>query len=185
MISYKSFGLILFIIGLIGCGTSTEQFEKIETIDYRSDSVGSANLSLTIPSGWKEIDDNKEKIFDIWLVNEENNASICFIPIHLDKRFNEKSDADKHSFVVDLLLNKKRSTASDFEVVFKQENFRNNITTIRYITDGNLQNSIIFGKGELFYECLAYSDINSNLSQSDLEEIFIIQNEIVNTSQNK
>ncbi|MDX1699791.1 MAG: hypothetical protein R3250_04185, partial [Melioribacteraceae bacterium] len=175
---------VVFI--LFGCGSSTKQAENVEIVDYRTGIASSPNLSITVPSGWREIDDNKNKIFEIWLVNKENNASIGFIPIHLDKRFGDKSDVDKHKLVVDLLLNKKKSTASDFKVLLNEENSSNyNFTTIKYLTDNKLQNSIIFGTGDLFYESLAYSDNNSDLSESEIEEIFKVQNDIVTTSQIK
>lgn len=186
MISLRSIGCFIILLGLIGCASSTQKSETIETIDYRSDMVSSPNLSLTVPSGWREINDNKNRFFDIWLVNGDNNASICFIPIHLDNRYSDKSDEDKHKLAVELLLSKKRSTAQEFEIILKKEDFRRyNFTTIRYITDSNLQSSIIFGKGNLYYECLAYSDVNSNLSELDLEAIFKVQDEIVITSEIK
>lgn len=184
LIKFVAFLLSISLLG--GCSSSKQHSDHIKQIDYRSPVAISPNLSITVPEGWREIDDNKNKIFDIWLLNKENNASIGFIPIHLDNRFNLKDDRDKHKLVVDFMLSKKRSASADFEVINIEDQYsENEHTSLTYMNEDKLQKSIIFGRGNIFYECIAFSDLNVELSEEEIEEMFRIQREVVTSSKIK
>ena len=51
---------------------------------------------------------------------------------------------------------------------------------ITYMIDDYLQNSILFGENDTFYECLSYFSKEFNPSDEEIEKLFETQRLIVN-----
>ena len=51
--------------------------------------------------------------------------------------------------------------------------------SFKYKIEGNTQNSIIFGRENVFYECQGYFKNNHNNSDEHFEELIYLQKEII------
>ena len=100
---------------LAACSSQTTKNSSIEK-QYEN-IAASSNLQIKIPHGWKEIKDNNEQLFDIWLVDDQYNSSIVFIRIYLSEKLNFTRDEDKLDTVADIIMAKKRSTTESFKIV--------------------------------------------------------------------
>lgn len=173
--------LLLFIVGCSSTSEISKNEDKSQTIDTSDKNITSGKIELTVPYNWSEIKDNSNSIFEIWLINNEANAVISFIPINLNKELNLGNIETKLNIIEDLLISKKKNSGEDFRIV-KQESFssRYQMKEIKYMIDDNLQNSILFGENETFYECLSYFSKEYNPSDEETEKLFETQRQIVN-----
>lgn len=116
---YKFFLYFLLIIFINGCSSSSESTSEKNYPELKSTPthIFSSNLEITIPNGWREIKDNHNQLFDIWLVNNQNNAVICFIPIYLSDDLVEKSYDEKLDIIKQIVKNKKQSNVENFEII--------------------------------------------------------------------
>ena len=79
----KSFlTLILASLFFLSCSSSTETTKNNISISP-SKKLHNNSLHFTVPSGWREIKDNSDRLFEVWLINDQSNAAISFIPIYL------------------------------------------------------------------------------------------------------
>jgi len=184
MILSKLILSIIFVYIHFGCSSTRETTKSDNQVLTNTPKLTSSiNLEITIPTGWREIEDNHNQIFEIWLVNGNNNATICFIPIHIDPRLGEKSYEGNFNLVEQIIINEKKSSGYNFEILDRKVEGNNHLRrSIKYKIDGTLQNSIIFGNGDVYYECLAYFNNNYKASNFEIEQIFEIQENIVQGS---
>lgn len=176
--------ILILLLLFFGCSSTSEipkNEDNLQTIDTSDKNITSSKIELTIPYNWSEIKDNNNTTFEIWLVNNEENAVISFIPINLNKDLNLGDISSTLNIIEELLISKKKSSGKDFSIV-EQESFslRYPIKSLRYLIDDQLQNSIIFGENETFYECLAYFSKEYNPSDEEINDLFEKQIEIVN-----
>ncbi|MCB0731122.1 MAG: hypothetical protein KDC88_08820 [Ignavibacteriae bacterium] len=176
------FLLLFILIFSFGCSSSSETTQnntQTSEISY----ITTNNLKVTIPSGWKEIKDNYEQIYELWLVNDNSNASISFIPIILNSELMEKSETEKIELIKKIITTKRQNTADEFELLSEQNmDSKYYMKSLQFIINNSIQNSIIFGDGKKYYECLAYFNKNYQPSDSEIEELFSIQNTVVQSS---
>jgi hypothetical protein len=173
----------LFIIS--GCSSSTEIAKNYNKSKHKAITThtASSNLGITIPSGWREIKDNHEQLFDIWLVNDQNNAVICFIPIYLSDDLKNKPFEENLKIIEQIVIINKQSNGEDFQIVQEKKEVTNyQIKSIKFKFEDDIKNSIIFGSENKFYECLAYFKNNYNPSPIEIERLIKIQEKIVKDS---
>lgn len=174
----------VFFIIVISCSSTTET-TKADESDINSDSspklITSDNINIQIPPDWKEIEDNNEPFFEIWLINKNENAVIAFIPINLSHDLNTSDERSEFDIIEQIILTKKQNSGLDFELIEEkliEAQYENK--SIRYLLDDKYQNSILFGNGTKYYECLAYFHQEYLPTEEEIEELFITQQEIVN-----
>ena len=181
MTLYYNIAFLLISLFFFGCSSTSEitkNNDKLETIDTSDKSITTNKIELTVPYNWTEIKDNNNSIFEIWLINNEANAVISFIPINLNKELNLGDVSAKLNIIEELLISKKKSSGEDFSII-EQESFssRYQMKTLKYLIDDQLQNSILFG--EIFYECLSYFSKDYNPSEEEIDNLFEKQRQIV------
>lgn len=172
--------VLIVVLLLNGCSSSGEAaknaYDKSPSKELKAD-----NLQITIPSGWRKIEDNNDQLFQIWLINDKNNASIGFRSIYLndlaDLPLKEKLNAIEHT-----LLSKRKSFSDDIELLSRTEYKVNNLNLIelRFLLNEKIQNLLIITNGVRFYECLAYFKNDYSPSTEDIENLLDKQKSIVN-----
>ena len=180
-----NFSLILIVaLTLLGCSSSTETAKVSETTNVSDTSpklISSNNIKIKIPPDWKEIADNHEQLFEIWLINKLENAVIAFIPINLiNYTLDTTSEQSEFETIIHIILTKKQNSGLDFEMIDEKiipSEFENK--SIKYLLDEQYQNSILFGYGSKYYECLAYFHEEYLPTEDEIEELFATQQEII------
>ena len=114
---FNLFFISLLVLIFFGCSSSTETTKTDET-DQISDSspkiITSDNINIIIPPGWKEIEDNNEQVFEIWLINKFENAVIAFIPINLSHNLESSSEQSEFDIIEQILITKKKTSGRRF-----------------------------------------------------------------------
>lgn len=172
--------IVMVLLILIGCSSSKETSVEISNITSKPIYTKTSNLTIKIPSGWSKIEDNYEKLFDIWLVNKTNNAVIAFIPIHLDENININSEEEGLEIIKNIMVIKKKSSSEKFEIIEEKTvhaNYKNN--SFKYLINDKLQNSILFGKEGIYYECIAYFKNDYEPDLSDIKDLIQLQEEVL------
>lgn len=179
----------LLIISIIsGCSSSQESTsnDKLPEPTLIPTQTSSSHLEIKIPIGWREIKDNKDQFFDIWLVNNENKAVIAFIPIYLTDNLIKKTEDEKLELIEKIVINKKKSSVDNFEIVDqKKTDFYANSKSLKLRVENSFQNSIIYGNGKNYYECLAYFSDEHSPDESEISTLINIQENIVKDSKIK
>lgn len=173
--------IALFLSLLIGCSSSPETTNKNESVSP-SKTVKTNKLDITIPMGWRQIEDNTDKIFELWLINDLNNASIAFTPIHLNNFYSESLE-EKVNIISDISIKKRESAFDDFELLTKK-NFSINklfIEEVRYLINDKIQNLLIVSNGKHFYECIAYFKKDYDPNSSEIENLIETQKQTINS----
>jgi hypothetical protein len=178
MNSVRYFLLLIFSIIIYACSSSVETTANKKV--YPESSIKTNNLIVNIPDGWREISDNDEKLFEIWLVNKENTAVICFIPITVNNQIEVKTETEKLDILEKILTTKRTVNADKFEVIESTELDSDYLNRqIKFSINNKIQNSILFGKDKYFYECLAYFDNTYFPSSNQLNTLFETQRVVV------
>lgn len=174
--------VLIFAFLLFSCSTKSIVSEKDSYIPTPSKKLIKQNIKITIPEGWKEISDNADPLFEIWLINDFNIASIVFIPITLSEN-NISSDGDDLEIISDLLLNKQKSNILNFDLV-KKETYsvrKLKVAEVKYFAETIIHNMLIFTDGNSYYESLAYFSENYTPSSSEIQKLFETQKKILQT----
>jgi len=186
----KSIILVLLGVSILivnSACSSTKDATTNSTLQISSSSeTTSSNLQITIPKGWTEIKDNFEQLFDIWLVNDSKNAAIVFVPIYISENVDIADEQKKIELIKDIVINKRKNEVNTFEII--DENFEGgmyNMHSSKLNVDDKIQNSVIFGKGKYFFECLAYFDNGYSPSTDELNKLAETQFEILKDLQIK
>jgi len=162
------------------CSSSTESTSENKLSSPVETYYTSNNLKIVIPHGWKEIKDNHEQLFDIWLVNDNNNAVIGFIPITIDESVKSNSIDEQLDIIEIIIRNKRKSTSSKFEIIEENKIVSDYyIRSLKFNIDETMQNSLLFGNGENFYESLAYFKIDYKPTLPEINNLIEVQKQIV------
>ncbi len=177
------FFYFFFFLFILGC-SSTSNLDKTNRL-YKQ-ITASGNLQIKIPNNWIEIKDNHNQLFDIWLVNKKNDASIVFIPIYISEEIVFNNELDKLDTIKEIVLAKKKATSTNFAILEKT-NLNNNFISqsIRYLIEGKEYNSIIFGKNNVFYESQAYIKSGNQPSSLSLNDLIEVQEHILKNAKIK
>lgn len=156
MASFKSFTLFITALILVNCSSSVDSSISNNGASTKIITLNNYNLTFNIPFGWNKVEDNYKKIFEVWLVSENNKSAIGLIPIHISNKELLGSEKDKLSIIESIVLNKKKTNA-DVELISNEmKNFNRDAIELRMSVDNDFQNSIIFGENDYYFECLAY-----------------------------
>ena len=180
--------IFVFILLIISACSSSKETTKEENDNLFSEEtvVSPINkLEINLPLGWKLISDNYEQLFDIWLVNNEKNSSIVFIPLSLSKNFNANTTEEALNNLFEFSKTQKKITGSNFLLLNEVEFFelgKGKCRSFQYNNDDRVFNSIIFAIDNIYYECLAYFDSNYEPSSSEFSKLIELQNSIISTA---
>ena len=172
--------LLIFLLLLLSCSSSKETSDLKVDVKPSPSVIISDNLKITIPNYWREIDDNHNRLFEIWLVRDDTNAVISFIPVNLSENFNAGNKNEELSLIEKIIFAKKESGNLNFKLVEKGTlpSKYSNISISYYLGD-QFQSSIIFGENNVFYECLMYFNDKYAPEASEIEEMLQLQKSIV------
>lgn len=177
---------LILIISACSSSKGTVKNDNLSISKIINSNTSSSNLIISIPSKWREIKDNYNQLFDVWLVNKKNNAVIAFIPINFSENLLELSNPEKMEIIEQIIINKKKSSLDDFEIVDQQKELtKYEKSTLKYRCDGNIHNSVIFGKGNNYYECVAYFKNDYTPSSVEIYGLIKTQNLIIDNSKLK
>ncbi len=173
------FALILISM-LTSCSSSIETTEiDIPSRLSKNTAIANSNkIIVNIPQYWKSISDNSETVFDVWFVNPEKNAVIGFVPLSINKDAGMDNDEDAINLLTKFSLESKKSKGADIEIedVIPTEEINSFFSTsIRYKLDDRNFNSIIFGKDNVYYECLAYFGNAYKPTEEELKKLLDLQ----------
>jgi len=149
--------IVITLIYLAGC-SSSESISKKESHSIEPGKLTlTQNLTVTIPNNWQKIDDNNEQLFELWLVNETNDASISFIPIHIDELLIEKNKTSLFDFLEKTIIQSKENSTDSFEILSKGDlNYRYPARYFNIEINGTKQHIVIFGRDGKYYQSIAY-----------------------------
>jgi hypothetical protein len=163
--------------------SSSEETTKISSSTHESPakSVSTSALEIIAPSGWREIEDNSNKLFDIWLVNDLDNSVISFSTINLNGIIQQSTHEEKMELIEKIIIGKKKYS-TNVEIIDQDTRFLNdNAKQIRLMLNDNFQNVIIFGDGKNYFESLAYFKENYNPSNQEIDDLVMNQYNIIET----
>lgn len=176
--------LAIFIF--IGCSSSKETTKEITSENKTMSKVTSKNLLLKIPDNWREINDNYNPLFEIWLINNDKNSVIGFIPIHFSDEIENYNVEEKIDMIEKLIIAKKKNVSDKLEILKKNSIiFKYPNKSFSYNIDNQFQSSIIFGNGNVFYECIAYFDKSYAPELEEIDNLINIQYKLVSESRIK
>lgn len=178
----KYFPIPLFIFNfIIGCSSSTEttsDVKSVRTINV-SDEIA-RNITVIIPNGWREIKDNADQLFEIWLVNKENNAVICFIPVNFSEGLEIPTNDKRLEIIENILITRRKGTGNDFQIIEQRMlDDKYLIKSTKFSINKHLQNSMVFGNGTYYYESLAYYGKNLEPTNSEITNLIELQEEVI------
>ncbi|MBK7104531.1 MAG: hypothetical protein IPH62_04545 [Ignavibacteriae bacterium] len=180
----KKYLFIILIIIISAC-SSSDEITKIEIPDELDENIAvsqSKNLLVNIPIQWKNISDNSETIFDIWLVSPENNAVIGFIPLTINEEIDEE---DKIELLSKFNLENIKTNGADFDsennyTLIEIDDFLT--SQISYKIDEKSYNSVIFGKDNVYYKSLAYFGNDYKPTENEIEELIELQELVISSA---
>lgn len=174
---------LLLIVIIAGCSSSAESTNTKKVTPPSTAFYSSNKLNFELPKGWREIKDNHEQLFDIWLVNDSNNAVIGFIPIHLNENINLNSIDEKLDLIEKIIREKRISETSEFEIIEEKRIVSNYpIRMLKFKIENITQNSLLFGNDTNFYECLAYFKKGYEPTWIEFEDLLNVQMKTVSES---
>lgn len=173
--------ILLFILSFFSaCSSSSENVKSFSKTITKPSRISSNLISIDIPEGWRNIDDNYKKIFDIWLVNDEASAAIGFIPINTDSTFLVLSPKDKLEFIEKIVITKNKINSEEFKLINTKKNLEDRIKIEDRISlNGKTQNLIIFNKEEKYFESIAYFTKNYTPTDDEQSQLFKLQRKII------
>lgn len=176
----KHISFLMLLLLLVSCSSSVvTSVKNNSTKPPKVVVLENYNLSFNIPSGWNLIDDNYKKIFEVWLVSENNKSAIGIIPINITKNELFGSSEDKINLIKSVTLNKKKSNA-DVEIISDEmKYFGRDASEVRMLVNHTFQNSIIFGDNENFFECLAYFLEGYDPTEDEIDNLLADQADFV------
>lgn len=140
-----------------------------------------SNISVKIPEGWYQIDDNEYGTISLWLMKNDLSSSLQFSLINLDDAIikdNPDNSLEKVKEYNKIFV--KLKYGNEFTGFFNQEDFEINgksFKAYQYTNDKNqIIRTVIFIHKEKFYESVAVT----NSKNSDFE-LFTIQNTVLST----
>jgi len=178
---------IISLFAVLGC-SSSEEFVKNEIEIELSDIVinsQSKNLSVKSPQNWSSVEDNFETIFDIWLVSPNNKAVISFTPLSINNNSRIDSDEEAIKLLSKISLERKKSSNSDFKSeteIQYEETDKFLFSQLYYEIEDKQFKSVIFGKNNTYYECLAYFSKSYTPTEDEYEALFKLQTLIISTA---
>jgi len=172
----------LILISLLASCSSSVETTKLDIPSELSNKIvisQSGKISIHIPVNWRNILDNNETVFDIWLVSSENNAMIGFIPLTIDQ---DLDNDDAVNLLTKFSLESKKVQSTEFE--FENETPIKEIGDfsskgLKYKFGDKKYSSIIFGKDDIYYECLAYFGTDYNATEDEFDKLVNLQGLVI------
>ncbi len=167
--------IIIITLQLNSCASLSSIYDNDYPLTSRTVKSKTTGLTLRVPQGWREVDNNDDGFIDLWLVNSTNDASIVLTPFNSEAQLNSrvKSDLD---VIKDFYLS--YINASHKKIIIRQEEVfehaQNKFEAIEYENSGGYKRDVIFRSGNSYHVLTAYS--SGNYSK---EELFGIQNSIL------
>lgn len=179
--------LVLFISTSCSSSKSTTE-EKDISLSTLYHKTEKANLYYKLPSGWSEIKDNYEQLFELWLVGAKGKSTIIFIPIQFENDLIEDNTFEQLRVLLNIETNIKKASLQNHAILDKPQEFENNdikFISMKYIDDGDTKRSVIFGKSNSFYECIAYFENDYEPTEDELNSLFDVQQRVLHSVQMK
>jgi hypothetical protein len=173
--------ILLLLVFLSACGTAnTSIYNSDYPLTPETAKSQSTTLSVKIPQGWFNAQDNENNYIDLWLIKDDYSANLQFVQLNPDSLTRREIDKDLNVLA---LLSKdfKRARYGKFLSPFtNEETFKiNNSAYIAYqYVEESKKNIrvIVFRKGNEFYELTAIPNkTNDNLG------LYRIQNSVLSS----
>jgi hypothetical protein len=179
---------IILLVSLVGCSSSKKTIKKNITLSGNYYESVNSDLLIKIPSGWNEIKDNSEKLFDFWLVSPDRNSAIVFVPVYFNSKDKLLNDRITLEFLSETTKKLKQNTNQNFYILNDIPTYKINsfwFNGFMYKIDSNERKSVLFGSNNKFYECIAYFNEEYNPTKNELENLFKVQKLVLSTVQIK
>ena len=167
-------GVFLFVavaISFVSC--SSNKYSQSEIDQYLTKERVKAKTSQTsfrIPQGWHVVDANNKAFIDLWIVRDDLNISLSFLPFNS----NSTSFSLEKSFESSILLQQAKFK-NRIKVQKEKPQQLNNISVMFYsFKDGGKEYRIaLFGKGNRIYECTLFGDDVTIKNENFIQELVI------------
>ena len=189
----KIFLLIITVAVSFLIYSCTPSRRSVYTSDYplsydRAESL-STQLTVGIPEGWINIEDNKNRAADLWLLSEDLTASILFTPIHIDLTTMNEIRENESDDLMDVLeyskTIRKALHGNIYKEILEDEYFSidgRSFAAYRFRTETQgITRIIVFKYLNYFFEMSAEFNNTTGLSEEDYENLFYIQNSAISS----
>ena len=180
----KKYFLLLLLIIISACSSSEETLKVEIPSDLDTYSVNShlRKFSVNIPENWKNISDNVETIFDIWLISSDDKTVIGFIPLNVDNNV-EEDDKLKLLSKFELEALKSKNADINTEDIFSLIDIEGiTASPLMYEIDGKKFNLIVFGKDNVYYKSLAYFGNGYKPTDDEMEDLIDLQELVISSA---
>lgn len=173
--------------------TATEENEAMASPRYvpstamTNDVVTSkgGEFAVKLPADWQDVyDETNAPNISLWLLRDDNAASISFIPITMDPALHKALARDGLQSVANVSLNLKRDRLKEsLKIVMPMEPYRmhgRDYYAYEYTFDGGktIVRVVVFDTGRQFVECAAMP-ARENFTASETTSLFIVQQSIL------
>lgn len=180
----KKYFLIILLIAAAACSSSDETTKVEIPSDLEDNSVisDSKSFSVNIPENWKNVTDNVETLFDIWLLSSDDKAVIGFIPVNVNKNIDE---VDKIKLLAKFELEalKSKEAEIDNNETFSLINIDGILASpLTYQINGKNYNLIIFGKNNIYYKSIAYFSNSYKPTEDEMKDLIELQKLVISSA---
>lgn len=168
---------------LIGCSQTEQLIYKTDyPLTEKQVKFKLANIKVKVPKGWYVAKENLYNTIDVWLIEENLNAQISFVPINLNNFNGKVTLKDVYDW---LYKAKKAEMGNKFKEVIPPEHFYINGTefyAIQYFDNNNLPvRTVVFNVNEFFLECTASVNESVSNQKVNFNNLFSVQNSVLNS----
>ncbi|MBM4171040.1 MAG: hypothetical protein FJ214_04130 [Ignavibacteria bacterium] len=173
---------IIFYSLLFSCSAG---ISSLYNHDYKLSSENAnsktTNLSVNIPNGWFEAEDNECNCIDLWLVRDDYSATLNFTQLFADKTVFSSSSENKLKHMTEFSkVFVKAKLGKNFTSFFNEEHFEINNKKFYAFEYKNEENKtiriVVFNHNEKYFELKAIPA--KNISNKDL---FTVQNSVLSS----
>ncbi|MCK5087672.1 MAG: hypothetical protein KAQ90_09125 [Melioribacteraceae bacterium] len=165
----------LLLLTLANCSSKYSQSNIDELFTPERAVSKTSGLSVQIPKGWHQVDANDSTFIDLWLVEDNFNASISLLPIHTNMKIETTNLYDY--FEYSKVLNKVKYD-NNIEISSEDKPYVINDALAAVYNFTTTQNQyyrvIVFQLNNNFYELTALLDerlSQNNISKDELARI--------------
>ena len=138
-----------------------------------------SQLSVKVPNGWFAVEDNENKLIDLWLVKDAYSATLNFVALNIDSLTMKQILSDEINSIIEFSKAfKKAKYGKSFGGFVNQETFEINkkiFSAYEYLDDAKRDiRVVVFKVGNKFFELTAIP-----VKIQNLRNLFKVQNSVL------
>ncbi|MCF8240637.1 MAG: hypothetical protein K9J16_04560 [Melioribacteraceae bacterium] len=166
--------LLITVLSLITLSCSSTRYSSENLANILSNSIAKSNfsnISVNIPNNWYEAEDNENKLAEIWLINNELNASLSFNAVNIVKNNLSADENPDLQSAADLLMLMRKAGQNNFKLIKEPASKiigNRNTVEFEYLNKkGNPARTIVFPlKSKIYESTLVILNNSQNIPES-------------------